>query len=140
MKRKSWSALLGVLLSYSALANAECVVSGFESVDQASKVPRVIKQGENERGHVVSRRKPPLRCALVTFHTDTTQPRVANDMNHAFSADYVNGREVDSRHVNFPGDQVHTGYITIGPRDSAKAYVCFTHSEVPIASVQCHLR
>ncbi len=81
-----------------------------------------------------------MRCALVKFHTHYFQPRVAQAMQGNFIATYMNGKEVTARKISFPGDQVHTGYIDIGPDSPAKVYVCFSHSKVPIESIECTLR
>ncbi|MCL9781186.1 hypothetical protein M9194_07065 [Vibrio sp. S4M6] len=132
-------AVSALLFSQLVLANTNCIVTSYQAVDQQSPSTTVVK-GEGKNQEVVVTQRPPLRCAMVEFHTEYYQPRVANAMKGNFIATYVNGKEVSARRLSFPGDQVKTGYIDIGPENPAKAYVCFTQSHVPIESVECTLR
>lgn len=128
------------LFSQVAWANSNCIVTSYRLIDQQSESKTVIKENANHEKEVVVIQKPPLRCAMVKFRTHYYQPRVADAMRGNFIATYVNGREVTAHTLSFPGDQVQTGYINIGPQSPAKAYICFTHSKVPIESIECTLR
>ncbi|KOO14168.1 hypothetical protein AKJ18_14525 [Vibrio xuii] len=127
--------LLGSPASY---ALNTCTIESFQSIDIEPSTTAAKVDRKNDQIQI--KRKPPMRCATITFTTSTTRNRVGHQMANHFEATFIDNTVSTSHSISFDEDDLKAGYIRVGPNTPAEAYVCFSTAGTPIADISCDVQ
>ena len=140
MKLSYLSAVLPLLIFASPVSFAKntCTIESFQSIDIEPTTTAAKIDRENDQIQI--KRKPPMRCANITFTTSNTRNRIGHQMANKFEAQYFDNTSATSHSISFDEDKLKAGYIRVGPNNPVEAYVCFTTAETPIKEISCDVK